>query len=484
MSYQLDDTIAAIATAADGAARGMVRVSGPRTVDSVALCFTAADGRSLDRIQQAAVVIGSVSLAFDGRTPRQLPCDLFLWPTDRSYTRQPVAEIHTLGSPPLLRALLATLCQAGVRLAEPGEFTLRAFLAGRIDLTQAEAVLGVIDARQADQLQTALGQLAGGLAKPLQRLREELLYLLAEIEAGLDFVEEDIEFISSAELAARLREIAASLHGIGVQLDSRSSCGAAHQVALIGLPNAGKSSLFNAMTRRFAAAMAPSAGIAPSAIVSTERGTTRDYLVTSIDLAGTICSLIDTAGFESSPAAIRISSGSAQRAAEISAVAQTLSREVRQQATLRVLCVDVATVESGTFADDVVCDLLVLTKADRAASPMVPRRHTTTVPVVVSSSITGQGLDELRDVIRGLLLAASRSDPGIAVAATADRCRDSLRAAALSLAQAIEITETQNGNELVAAELRAGLAELGKVVGAVYTDDILDRIFSTFCIGK
>ena len=119
-----------------------------------------------------------------------LPGELYLWPGKRSYTGQPVAEIHTLGSPPLLEALLRTVC-AAARLAEPGEFTFRAFLAGRIDLTQAEAVLGVIDAADPGQLHAALAQLAGGLARPLHRLRDELLDLLADLEANLDFAEED-----------------------------------------------------------------------------------------------------------------------------------------------------------------------------------------------------------------------------------------------------------------------------------------------------
>src|SRR6185295_14632062 len=136
--------------------------------------------------------------------PRELPCDLFLWPSNRSYTREPIAELHTIGSAPLLKSLVSAACQSGARLARPGEFTLRAFLAGRLDLTQAEAVLGVIDARGRQQLDSALGQLAGGLARPLSALREQLLDLLAQLEAGLDFVDEDIEFITAAELNQQL----------------------------------------------------------------------------------------------------------------------------------------------------------------------------------------------------------------------------------------------------------------------------------------
>jgi tRNA modification GTPase len=191
------DTIAAIASAPGGAARGIVRLSGPGVLDCLKRSFVIADEQcsSLEAILAAHAVRGTLRLP-----TTRLPCELYYWPGARSYTREPLAELHTLGSPPLLASALAALCQAGARLAQPGEFTLRAFLAGRLDLTQAEAVLGVIDARGRTQLDAALAQLAGGLSAPLGRLRERLIDLLAHLEAGLDFVEEKIEFISSAEL--------------------------------------------------------------------------------------------------------------------------------------------------------------------------------------------------------------------------------------------------------------------------------------------
>jgi tRNA modification GTPase len=484
MSYDLADTIAAIATADGGAARGIVRVSGPRAVEVVGHCFTATDGRPLGDYRWPTAVAGQVALTLDGDAPRRWTSDLFLWPTDRSYTRQPVAELHTLGSPPLLRELLATLCRCGARLAEPGEFTLRAFLAGRIDLTQAEAVLGVIDSEGADELQTALGQLAGGLAKPLQQLREELLHLLAEIEAGLDFVEEDIEFISATELAARLQTALTELRAVTAQLNTRNVNADSYQVVLAGPPNAGKSSLFNAMTERFAAAATPGATVAASAIVSAERGTTRDYLTAAIDMGGASCTLVDTAGVDSSSTMSTSDSARKRRVAEINAAAQALSGEVRKRATLRALCVDASSIDIADLVLEVACDLIVLTKADRLSGPPRQSGSTADVPVVVTSSLTGKGLEELRDTIRDLLASTNRQERGAMVAATADRCRDSLRAADASLACALAIAGCEGGNELVAAELRSALAELGKVVGAVYTDDILDRIFSSFCIGK
>ena len=179
-----------------------------------------------------------------------LPCELYLWPGKRSYTGQPVAEVHTLGSPPLLEAVVRAVCRGGARPAEPGEFTLRAFLAGRIDLTQAEAVLGVIDATGNAELDAALKQLAGGLAGPLRLLRSDLLDLLAHVEAGLDFADEDLPFIKAEELLKRLDEAAAEVDRLARQLAFRGEAVVRVRVAPCGRPNAGKSSLFNALTGR------------------------------------------------------------------------------------------------------------------------------------------------------------------------------------------------------------------------------------------
>jgi tRNA modification GTPase len=217
MIHALDDTIAAISTAAGGAARGMIRLSGPSVVECLAKDFRPAAPVALAEVRAPRVIEGAFRL-LDGR---ELPCEFYLWPGARSYTRQPVAELHTLGSPPLLDALLRAVCRAGARLAEPGEFTLRAFLAGQLDLTQAEAVLGVIDAQGEGQLQTALAQLAGGVSTPMTRLRERLLDLLAHLEAGLDFVEEDIEFISAEELEGQLAAAEDAVRHIVARMESR-----------------------------------------------------------------------------------------------------------------------------------------------------------------------------------------------------------------------------------------------------------------------
>jgi tRNA modification GTPase len=390
-----------------------------------------------------------------------IPCDVYYWP-GRSYTGQPVVEIHTIGSPPLLQMVLRAVCAAGARLAGPGEFTLRAFLAGRIDLTQAEAVLGVIDAESTSALDAALTQLAGGLARPLHRLRDELLDLLAHLEAGFDFADEDLPFVTREQLGDQLVEAERQVAAIERQMDSRGETVDAVQVALVGRPNAGKSSLFNAMAGNSAA------------LVSHHPGTTRDYITADLDLDGVKCRLIDTAGVDWPLAT--------SQGHSIEHAAQLATDSQRRSAHIEVLCLDstrpIDDWERSELQQPAAGEqrIVVLTKCD------APRAIDVDVAAMETSSRTGAGVPLLRDELRQRAIAAASSHGGV-VAATAARCGESLCLAAESLRQARSVADAGQ-EELAAAEIRVALEELGKVVGAVYTDDVLDRIFSRFCVGK
>ena len=284
--YHSDDTIAAIASASGGAARGVIRISGSRAAEVLESVFQPDHAGALAATMAPRRIAGTLRAASPFRAALTIPADLYFWPGKRSYTREPMAELHTFGSPPLLAAALRAVCGAGARLAEPGEFTLRAFLAGRVDLTEAEAVLGVIDAAGPTDLATALQQLAGGLARPLGVVREQLLDLLAHLEAGLDFVEEDIEFISRSELEGRLAQIVGQVDDIARQMAVRGVAVDLPRVVFYGYPNVGKSSLFNALLGTH------------GALVSELAGTTRDYVTATLDLGGCRCELVDTAGVE------------------------------------------------------------------------------------------------------------------------------------------------------------------------------------------
>ncbi len=457
MTLQLDDTIAALASAPGSSARGIARISGPE-VKNV-----------LDRL-----ITPGPSAASTGRLPRRfsgefhlgddvspLPVDVMFWPTGRSYTGQPLAELHTVGSPPILEETLAQLFRHDVRPARPGEFTLRAFLAGRLDLVEAEAVLGVIDARDHEELETALKQLGGGLSGRIAAVRNDLLDLLSELEAGLDFVEEDIEFIERDDLIHRLQSARDTIARLSEQAETRIQSTGRWRVVLAGLPNAGKSCLFNALIGEEAA------------IVSHIKGTTRDVLSAPLEWEGVGVDLIDTAGWELSPT-------------ELMQQAEAHRLEQTAEADLVLFCLagDSANEESdwnrGLLAEierKGKSVLVVQTKADLSEVPLEPRPHVTV------SAITGQGLDDLKAAIAAFLSGTTGRSRQL-IGTTAARCRESLSAAADSLQQALTAADHNAGDELIAAEVHQSLDQLGRILGTVYTDDILDRIFSKFCIGK
>jgi len=458
ITLALDDTIAAIASAPGGSARGIVRLSGPGVAACLQRLFapnTAVDwhGSSFARAIEGAIWLG-------GWFASPLPCEVYYWPTARSYTGQPVAEIHTLGSPPLLEATLRAVCSAGARLAGPGEFTLRAFLTGKMDLSQAEAVLGVIDAVDPTALSVALSQLAGGLSAPLGRLRDQLLDLLAHLEAGFDFADEDLPFLDREAMEDRLAAVEASIERLLRRMAGRRTSGELPRVVFVGLPNVGKSSLFNVLAGRAAA------------IVSDQPGTTRDYLHAEVEFYGQRCVLVDTAG---------IAVEALDDAHAPDAAAQAAASEQAGRADVRLLCLDASRPlhawERERLAEEATAQIVVLTKADAAQTDQA------TFPGVRTSSLTGEGIDELRTRISEAILAARWSDSAM-VPGTAERCHEALRLAAECLARAREALRADLGDELVAAEIRLALDELGRVTGAVYTEDLLDRVFSRFCVGK
>lgn len=455
MHYDVNDTIAAIASPlGGGGARGIVRLCGPATIRVVASLLADLDSLT-SPLTDRACISERILLGEDVI----VPCDLFVWPDERSYTRQPAAEIHTVGSPPVLDLILDEACRRGCRLAGPGEFTMRAFLAGRLDLAQAEAVLGIIEAEDSGSLNSALAQLAGGLSGPLESLRGTLLDVLADLEAGLDFADEDIRFIAKDELNARLSECLTQLTNVDQMLAQRSTSNELPKVVLCGMPNVGKSSLFNALHGKQAALVAPAAG------------TTRDYLSTTLALKDGLCRLVDTAGLD-------FAGASRSPASE----AQSHTKDQIESAKLLVFCLDSTRSISREEYEWIGQirrhpTLLAVTKTDRPASFSPPET------AILTSSITGAGLTELLGRINDVLLNVEPADGGY-VPATVVRCADSLRRAKELLAGAIGLVETDAGDELVAAELRTTLDALGEVVGAVYTDDVLDRVFSRFCIGK
>ena len=497
------------------------------------------DSDSAD-VNEARESVKRQSVAAPFEPPRLVRCALFYWPSGRGFTGQRAVELHLPGAPPVLDAAVRSICSTGnARLARRGEFALRAFLNGRIDLTQAEAILGAIDARSDGELQTALEQLAGNLSRAFGALRETLFDVLCNLEAGFDFVEEDIEFVSTDEIRAQLQNAISQIDETLDRTRSRGSLDRAPRVVLAGLPNAGKSSLYNRLVQTFGAQNAATENAA--ALVSDVAGTTRDYLETELTVDDVAFVLVDSAGVENVQAAEKTNAfekeqksddfqknqtpsqnalsngqetakvGETEKTAAPSersprALAQLGLKRVFADASLILRCRDAASTdfppdfgaELGIPAD--VPTLDVATKRDGAASTTKRQDESLkekTTPAadaandaaqgvnapLETSAATGFGVETLGRRIADRLRAEMEN--GEIVPSTAVRCQESLREANDALRRALALLDGALFDEvLVAAEIRVALDRIGLVVGAVHTEDLLDRIFSRFCVGK
>lgn len=371
----------------------------------------------------------------------------------RSYTREDVVEIHLPGSPSLVARLVRALVGRGARPARPGEFTLRAFLNGRFDLAQAEAVEQVIAAESEAERRAALDQLEGAFSRRLRQVEHELLDLCADAEAAIDFVDQDIEFLSVEEAVARARRARERLGGLIADSAARHVADERPAVVLYGRPNSGKSTLFNALT-------------GGDALVSDIPGTTRDVLAADLDV-GVPVRLFDTAGD--------------RQAAGLEAEASRRGRAAAGTADLVLFVVDAADWEASLPLEPRgVPVLLVVNKCDLAPGEAVRTRFHIR-EAVCTSGRTGRGLAELKARVAAML-QEGEGDRGARFRLNF-RQRALLREAEAALERAAAAAPGL-GMEFVALDLRAALDALGGITGRHVSEDLLDRIFSRFCLGK
>ncbi|MFN9717585.1 MAG: tRNA modification GTPase [Planctomycetota bacterium] len=456
MAIDLEDTIAALASAPGSGHRGLIRISGQGTRDVLdAVFFASEDSCSWRETRIPRRFAGSLLLE-EFAIP--VPVYLMWWPTRRSFTGQPMAELHLIGSPPILEAVLEMLSRRGARLARRGEFTMRAFLSGRIDLLQAEAVLGVIEEADHEELQKALRQLGGGMTTRLGQIRQGLIAILGDLEAGLDFVEEDIEFITRTEIIRRVTEGLDFLQRLASESAERLPAGYRRRIVLAGLPNAGKSTLFNRLTGSHRALVSPAAG------------TTRDYVTAVLQIHGMDVDLIDTAGWEITSDVIM-------------SKAQELRREQLCASDLVIWCTS-----SGLSEDDAASNTRLLESASQSSAALLEIVTRADLGPhdgdrIAISAKSGWNMDRLEAELSRRLttVGSARSE---LLGTTTIRCRDSLLRAIDALRNAREAALSEAGDEIISFEIRQALHELGTISGEVYTDDILDHIFSNFCIGK
>jgi tRNA modification GTPase len=375
-------------------------------------------------------------------------------PAPRTYTREDVVEIHVPGSPPGIDRLVRDLVERGARPARPGEFTLRAFLNGRLDLAQAEAVGQLISSEGDEDRRAALGQLAGRFSSRVRRVEGAVLDLCADAEAAIDFIDQDIEILPVAEAVGRAGRALRDLRDLLRETAAAAVADHRPEVVLYGRPNSGKSALFNALA-------------GTDAIVSPVAGTTRDVRAADVDV-GLPVRLVDTAGDQ-------VADGP-------DAEAVRRGRAAMGAADVVLFVVDATDWEPSVALEPRgVPVVLVINKRDLVSGRDVRAGFHVREAVCVSAR-TGEGLDRLREVLAGLL-GGSDSEGGGARFRVSLRQDALLREAGAALERAAS-TATGLGMEFVSLDLRAALEALGGITGRQVGEDLLDRIFSRFCLGK
>lgn len=451
MAVNLRDTIVAVSTPPGRGGLGIVRMSGreARAIAERMLRFPRPPAWKPWTIALASLPDAS------GQTVDQVLVSFFAAP--RSYTAEDVVEISCHGSPVVLRYCVERACELGARLAEPGEFTLRAFVNGRIDLPRAEAVRDLIEARTLYQARIAAQQAEGSVSRRLAPLKTQLLDLIALLEAGIDFAEDDVPVASTEEILARLEPLIAAM---GDMVSSFAYGRLVHDglvLAIVGRPNVGKSSLFNRLLEQ------------DRAIVTDIPGTTRDLVSEAASLEGIPVKFVDTAGVRTGEDPVeRLGVERTFRAmadADLTLVVVDLSQPVEQG--------DRDLLERARSQGRY---LLVGNKAD------LPRVAVLEEPHVTVSALTGEGIPELRRSIVNAIVpgGVDAPQPGFITNARHERLlRDALEALERAARAAGEIP-----HEMLLLDLYAAVQALDELTGATTAEDILTRIFSTFCIGK
>ena len=460
----LDDTIAAIATPRGEGGIGIVRVSGPLAVQIASQLFRPSRAVSPDILPSHTLTHGYI---IDATASDEVVDEVLLgiMCAPKSYTTEDIVEFNCHGGIVTLTNVLDLVVKAGARVAEPGEFTKRAFLNGRLDLAQAEAVAELISAKTELSRQIAIDALAGKLSERVNHLSDKLAALLAEIEASIDFPDEDLDFLNTDTQLQTIQTIQRDIDHLVKTASEGLLIKDGVKVAILGKPNVGKSSLFNALVQT------------SRAIVTDIPGTTRDTIHETVNIEGLPINLIDTAGLRQTDDLVE------QQGVE-------RSRDVLKKAEFLLLMFDAsqpmndADIELLQIANS-HRSILILNKIDLPVSlpPHILTEHCPKTQVIQTAITDRIGIDVLKTAIRDEFLSGEFA-LGESPIVTNTRHHDALRRSHEALNDVITSLENEMSPDLVSVDLRISLDALGDIVGRTTTEDILDRIFSQFCVGK
>lgn len=475
-----DDTIAAISTPSGRGGIGVVRLSGP---DALRIAQTvlrrASTGDACTPLKLTPWRIAYAEIADEsGHAVDRVLASFFQKP--HSYTAEDVIEISCHGSPVVLQFLLELCIHAGARLAEPGEFTMRAFLNGRIDLTQAEAIRDLIEARTLYQAKVAAGQMEGAVSRRLAPLKKHLVDLISLLEAGIDFAEDDVSVISDTEIAERLAPLQTELGNLAQSFVTGKIIHRGLTLAILGRPNVGKSSLFNCLLQQ------------DRAIVTATPGTTRDLVAETVEIEGVPLRFVDTAGIrEAYDEAESIGVRKSYETAEESDLgllvldgAEELSDEDRhllsRLAALRKL---VIVINKSDLPLRLTREQLIEESKNLPAQSGVAATDDASPPIVFVSALKNCGIDDLRRMIIETAVPTLSGDRE-SLFLTSVRQEKLIRESLQALDATQHSLRTSVPHEMLLLDLYAALRPLDAITGETTVEDILGNIFSTFCIGK
>ncbi len=464
MKPESNDTITAISTAPGEGGIGIVRLSGKNAVPIAGRIFKPKNNRKISRKDTFTVRYGHVHR--NGTRIDEALLTVMLKP--KTYTREDIVEISCHGGITPLRNTLQLCIENGARLARPGEFTQRAFLNGRIDLAQAEAVVNIIRSKTDTALKCAMRQLDGKLSKTVNNIREKIIDTLANIEASLDYPEDDVEFFSRKALLKNVYEISKKIEELLKTTETGKIIKEGLVTVLVGKPNVGKSSILNALLQE------------EKAIVTSIPGTTRDIVEDTINISGIPVKIMDTAGIRHTKNEIEI-------------IGVQRSRKSLKTADLVLFVIDLSTKiskEDKLIAEDIKDQkvIIVANKNDlkqktteTAIKKLFPPKKR--IPLIKISATRRKGIKPLEKLIYHKFI---KDDLNISdtVIVTDLRHKNALQNAKESINKSIETIQKKSSGEFTALDLRQALDHLGEIVGQTTTEDILDRVFSKFCVGK